>query len=80
MARINSLYNGFVKGRSTAIKFGPNNPKIDTTISGAYSQKVLGVHATHVQKHAKVDGPTRKVSGLPGRRVNGSTRISGGQM
>lgn len=80
MARISSLYNGFVKGRSTAIKFGPNNPKMDTTSAGADAKEILGIHTKGVKSHPKVDGPARKVSRLPGRRVNGSARIRGGQM
>ena len=81
MAIKTSLYSGFVKGKSTPIKFGPNNPKIDTTSAGADAEAILHNHSTRgVHSHPKVDGPARKVSGLPGRRVNGAARIKGGQM
>jgi hypothetical protein len=81
MASKTSLYKGFVKGRSNSITLGPNNPKIDTSSAGADAQAILHVHSTKgVRSHPKVDGPARKVSGLPGRRVNGATRIRGGQM
>lgn len=79
--RISSLYNGFIRGKSTAIQLGPNNPKIDTSSAGADAVRVLGVHSNKgVKSHAKVDGPAQKVARQPGRKVNGAARIRGGQM
>jgi hypothetical protein len=81
MGKISSLYNGFIRGKATALKLGPNNPKMDTTSAGADSEAILGVHNSKgVKSHPKVDGPARKITRQPGRRVNGSTRIKGGQM
>lgn len=81
MAIKTSLYNGFVKGRTTPIKLGPNNPKIDTTSAGADAQAILHNHSTKgVKSHAKVDGPSQPIRRQPGRRVGGAARIKGGQM
>lgn len=81
MGKISSLYNGFIRGKSTALQLGPNNPKMDTTSAGADAQAILGNHNSRgVKSHPKVDGPARKVSKQPGRRVNGSAKIRGGQM
>jgi hypothetical protein len=81
VAKITSLYNGFVRGKSTPLQLGPNNPKMDMTSAGADAQAILGNHNSKgVKSHPKVDGPARKVTRQPGRRVNGSAKIRGGQM
>lgn len=76
---VGSLYTGFVKGRATAIKLGPNNPQIDRSMAQSdASANLKALKVTGVVAHRKVDGPARRVASQPGRKVSGAMSIKGG--
>jgi hypothetical protein len=84
MARkLSSLYGGFIAGKTTPIKFGPNNPAMDTTSAEADAKKKLAAHANKgVKNLPKVDGPKQRTrnKSVAGKKVSGGGRTNGGSL
>lgn len=80
MANNNTLYSGFVKGRSNPIRFASNNPAMDTSRTEQDAKAKLAAHYQKgIVKQPVISQPARRASGAPaGRRVNGAMRTKGG--
>ena len=83
MAKANSLYGGFVSGRSRAIQFGPQDPAMydSQLLSTKEWQGRLAAHYTvGIKDLPPISGKRRpaKTAGVTGTKVLGATRITGG--
>ena len=80
--KLSSLYGGFIGGKTTPIKLGPNNPAVDTSYTEQDAKAKLSAHITKgIKKLPKVDGPKRRVAnkGVTGKRQPGM-RTNGGSL
>jgi hypothetical protein len=80
MAVQSSLYGGFVKGKSTPIKLGPNNPQIDNSTTQLYASKKFAVEKgpKGIKRHPQVDGVAQRVRTQAGRKTGSAMNIKGG--
>lgn len=83
MAKTNSLYGGFIGGKSRAISFGPQDPSVigPETLADKQAKAQLQAHYTvGIKQRPPISGVRRPAStaGVAGRKVSGAARVSGG--